>query len=450
MLKLMKYLKQFIGSIFLIILLLVLQAVCELSLPQYTSNIVNVGIQQGGIQSSVPDVIRGSSLQAIQIFLNDEEKQMVTNSYEELKKESMEQDKWDSLVKKYPALESEQLYQLKDLDKEQQTTLEDTLVVPLMMIQSIVQQQGEEGVYQISLLPSSQIEQMVEQTKTQLETVGDMLSQQVGVQFVKAEYTAIGVDMDQLQSNYIFIAGAKMILLSLGSMAAAVCVTFFAARVAASLGKNLRGNVFQQVISFSDAEFDKFSTASLITRSTNDIQQVQLLVVLMLRLLFYAPILGIGGVIKVFNTNTSMAWIIGLAVGLIMLVVLFLFTVAMPKFKALQQLIDRLNLVTREILTGIPVIRAFSRERYEEERFDVANRQLTRTNLFVNRVMAGMMPIMMFIMNIVTVTIVWFGAKQIDLAQMQVGDMMAFITYTMQIIMSFLMITMMSVCFQEH
>ena len=445
MLKLMKYLKQFIGSIFLIILLLVLQAVCELSLPQYTSNIVNVGIQQGGIQSSVPDVIRGSSLQAIQIFLNDEEKQMVTNSYEELKKESMEQDKWDSLVKKYPALESEQLYQLKDLDKEQQTTLEDTLVVPLMMIQSIVQQQGEEGVYQISLLPSSQIEQMVEQTKTQLETVGDMLSQQVGVQFVKAEYTAIGVDMDQLQSNYIFIAGAKMILLSLGSMAAAVCVTFFAARVAASLGKNLRGNVFQQVISFSDAEFDKFSTASLITRSTNDIQQVQLLVVLMLRLLFYAPILGIGGVIKVFNTNTSMAWIIGLAVGLIMLVVLFLFTVAMPKFKALQQLIDRLNLVTREILTGIPVIRAFSRERYEEERFDVANRQLTRTNLFVNRVMAGMMPIMMFIMNIVTVTIVWFGAKQIDLAQMQVGDMMAFITYTMQIIMSFLMITMMSV-----
>ena len=445
MLKLAKYLKQFIGSIVLILILLALQAICDLSLPQYTSNIVNVGIQQGGVESIVPDVIRESTLQSIRMFLTDNQKQILDNSFEKLDKSSVSAKDWEKLLETYPALETETLYKIKDLDEQETEQLQEIVSIPIMIIQSMIQKGEEASLQQMALLPEEQLQQMVDETSKQLEQVTDMLVEQAGIQFTKAEYTAIGVDMEALQSSYIFLTGGKMLLLSLGSMGAAILVTLLASRVAASLGRNLRGNVFKKVISFSDTEFDKFSTASLITRSTNDIQQVQMLVVLMLRLLFYAPILGIGGVIKVFNTNTSMAWIIGLAVGLIMLVVIFLFAVAMPKFKALQKLVDRLNLVAREILTGIPVIRAFSREKHEEERFDIANKNLTKTNLFVNRVMAGMMPIMMFIMNIVTVVIVWFGAKQIDLGEMQVGDMMAFITYTMQIIMSFLMITMMSI-----
>ena len=445
MLKLAKYLKQFIGSIVLILILLALQAICDLSLPQYTSNIVNVGIQQGGVESIVPDVIRESTLQSIRMFLTDNQKQILDNSFEKLDKSSVSEKDWEKLLETYPALETETLYKIKDLDEQETEQLQEIVSIPIMIIQSMIQKGEEASLQQMALLPEEQLQQMVDETSNQLEQVTDMLVEQAGIQFTKAEYTAIGVDMEALQSSYIFLTGGKMLLLSLGSMGAAILVTLLASRVAASLGRNLRGNVFKKVISFSDTEFDKFSTASLITRSTNDIQQVQMLVVLMLRLLFYAPILGIGGVIKVFNTNTSMAWIIGLAVGLIMLVVVFLFAVAMPKFKSLQKLVDRLNLVAREILTGIPVIRAFSREKHEEERFDIANKNLTKTNLFVNRVMAGMMPIMMFIMNIVTVVIVWFGAKQIDLGEMQVGDMMAFITYTMQIIMSFLMITMMSI-----
>ena len=445
MLKLAKYLKQFIGSIVLILILLALQAICDLSLPQYTSNIVNVGIQQGGVESIVPDVIRESTLQSIRMFLTDNQKQILDNSFEKLDKSSVSEKDWEKLLETYPALETETLYKIKDLDEQETEQLQEIVSIPIMIIQSMIQKGEEASLQQMALLPEEQLQQMVDETSKQLEQVTDMLVEQAGIQFTKAEYTAIGVDMEALQSSYIFLTGGKMLLLSLGSMGAAILVTLLASRVAASLGRNLRGNVFKKVISFSDTEFDKFSTASLITRSTNDIQQVQMLVVLMLRLLFYAPILGIGGVIKVFNTNTSMAWIIGLAVGLIMLVVVFLFAVAMPKFKSLQKLVDRLNLVAREILTGIPVIRAFSREKHEEERFDIANKNLIKTNLFVNRVMAGMMPIMMFIMNIVTVVIVWFGAKQIDLGQMQVGDMMAFITYTMQIIMSFLMITMMSI-----
>ena len=445
MLKLAKYLKQFIGSIVLILILLALQAICDLSLPQYTSNIVNVGIQQGGVESIVPDVIRESTLQSIRMFLTDNQKQILDNSFEKLDKSSVSEKDWEKLLETYPALETETLYKIKDLDEQETEQLQEIVSIPIMIIQSMIQKGEEASLQQMALLPEEQLQQMVDETSKQLEQVTDMLVEQAGIQFTKAEYTAIGVDMEALQSSYIFLTGGKMLLLSLGSMGAAILVTLLASRVAASLGRNLRGNVFKKVISFSDTEFDKFSTASLITRSTNDIQQVQMLVVLMLRLLFYAPILGIGGVIKVFNTNTSMAWIIGLAVGLIMLVVVFLFAVAMPKFKSLQKLVDRLNLVAREILTGIPVIRAFSREKHEEERFDIANKNLTKTNLFVNRVMAGMMPIMMFIMNIVTVVIVWFGAKQIDLGEMQVGDMMAFITYTMQIIMSFLMITMMSI-----
>ena len=268
---------------------------------------------------------------------------------------------------------------------------------------------------------------------------------QRAVLYVKDEYKAIGMDTDALQNQYVLLAGAKMLGGALLSMAVTILVSLLAARVAAALGQELRGRVFRRVVDFSNAEFDRFSTASLITRSTNDIQQIQMLFVMLLRIVFYAPIMGVGGVVKVLNTNTSMAWIIGVAVLAIIAVVLVLFAVAMPKFNLMQKLVDKLNLVTREILTGLPVIRAFSTEKHEEERFDTANKNLTKTGLFVNRAMSCMMPVMMLIMNGVSLLIVWNGGHGIQNGDMQIGDMMAFIQYTMQIVMSFLMICMMSI-----
>lgn len=469
MVKLMKYLKGSGKSIVLIILLLIAQAFCDLALPSYTSNIVNVGIQQGGIDSHVPEVIREDQMEKLMIFVEDE--QLIEDSYELLDKEDYSKAEWSKLEERYPALEEENLYQLKSLKDEELQKVAECLKTPEMMV-SFLSAEGEEAkamreqlISQIkqslpkktklpkdidlfellAALPKEAIEQMTDEAEKNISSMSDSMTEQMAVAFVKAEYEAIGMDMQKVQNGYLFGTGAKMLGISLLMMAASILVTLIAARVAASLGKNLRDRVFERVLSFSNAEFDKFSTASLITRTTNDIQQVQILVVMMLRMLFYAPIIGVGGVFKVFHTNTSMAWIIAVAVAAITCVIAFLFFVVMPKFKILQKLVDQLNLVTREILSGIMVIRAFSREKYEEKRFDKANRELTKTNLFVNRVMSMMMPLMMLIMNLITVMIVWFGAKGIDAGQMQVGDMMAFITYTMQIIMSFLMIAMMSI-----
>lgn len=469
MVKLMKYLKGSGKSIVLIILLLIAQAFCDLALPSYTSNIVNVGIQQGGIDSHVPEVIREDQMKKLMIFVEDE--QLIEDSYELLDKEDDSKEEWSKLEERYPALEEENLYQLKSLKDEELQKVAECLKTPEMMV-SFLSAEGEEAkamreqlISQIkqslpkktklpkdidlfellAALPKEAIEQMTDEAEKNMSSMSDSMTEQMAVAFVKAEYEAIGMDMQKVQNGYLFGTGAKMLGIALLMMAASILVTLIAARVAASLGKNLRDRVFERVLSFSNAEFDKFSTASLITRTTNDIQQVQMLVVMMLRMLFYAPIIGVGGVFKVFHTNTSMSWIIAVAVAAITCVIAFLFFVVMPKFKILQKLVDRLNLVTREILSGIMVIRAFSREKYEEKRFDKANRELTKTNLFVNRVMSMMMPLMMLIMNLITVMIVWFGAKGIDGGQMQVGDMMAFITYTMQIIMSFLMIAMMSI-----
>lgn len=465
----MKYLKGSGKSIVLIILLLIAQAFCDLALPSYTSNIVNVGIQQGGIDSHVPEVIREDQMKKLMIFVEDE--QLIEDSYELLDKEDDSKEEWSKLEERYPALEEENLYQLKSLKDEELQKVAECLKTPEMMV-SFLSAEGEEAkamreqlISQIkqslpkktklpkdidlfellAALPKEAIEQMTDEAEKNMSSMSDSMTEQMAVAFVKAEYEAIGMDMQKVQNGYLFGTGAKMLGIALLMMAASILVTLIAARVAASLGKNLRDRVFERVLSFSNAEFDKFSTASLITRTTNDIQQVQMLVVMMLRMLFYAPIIGVGGVFKVFHTNTSMSWIIAVAVAAITCVIAFLFFVVMPKFKILQKLVDRLNLVTREILSGIMVIRAFSREKYEEKRFDKANRELTKTNLFVNRVMSMMMPLMMLIMNLITVMIVWFGAKGIDGGQMQVGDMMAFITYTMQIIMSFLMIAMMSI-----
>ena len=286
---------------------------------------------------------------------------------------------------------------------------------------------------------------LIEKMQKQMSDMPDMIVEQAAVSYVKTAYLNLGMDVDKIQIQYILTTGGKMIALAFLGMMASVLVGFLASKAAAATGRDLRGQVFRKVVGFSNNEFDRFSTASLITRSTNDIQQIQLLMVMLLRVVLYAPIMAIGGIYKVFHTNVSMSWIIGLAVVLIGLVVLTLFAVAMPKFKIMQKLVDRLNLVTREILTGLPVIRAFSTEKHEEERFDVANRDLTKTNLFVNRAMTFMMPVMMVIMNGISVLIMWVGANGINDGQMQVGDMMAFIQYTMQIIMSFLMICMVSI-----
>ena len=297
----------------------------------------------------------------------------------------------------------------------------------------------------LKTLPQEAVSGMKESMDEKLDEMQDSILDQSAVSYVKSEYEKIGLDMGKIEKTYLFKVGGIMLGIAFVSMAAAVLSGFIASKVAAKIGKNLRGKVFKRVMEFSNEEMDKFSTASLITRSTNDIQQVQLLMVMLLKIVFYAPIIGIGGIIKVFNTNLSMSWIIGVAVGAILLVVAFMFIIVMPKFKIVQNLVDRLNLVSREILTGLSVIRAFSTEKYEEKRFDKANRDLTKVNLFVNRVMSCMMPVMMFIMNGIAILIVWNGSKSVDAGTMQVGDMMAFIQYTMQIIMAFLMISMISV-----
>lgn len=397
MLKLMKYLKKSVGSIVLIIGLLFLQAYCDLSLPDYTSKIINVGIQQKGIEDGVPEKIRESSLENLELLMSEEDKTEISNAYRQ----------------------EDGIYVLHDdITKEEREMLNEIFCKTLLTLSGY----------------SSGSEEMPESIMTQ-----------AAVSFVYQEYEAMGEDVDALQMKYLLISGGKMLFMALIIMMAAISVTFLSARVAASLGHDLRNSIYRKVMSFSSREYHKFSTASLITRSTNDVQQVQMVMAMMFRIVLYAPILGIGGVIRVLKTDASMTWILGVAVVLILAVIILLFMIAMPKFTKLQTLIDKLNLVSREILTGIPVIRAFSREKHEEERFEKANKTLTKTNLFVNRCMTFMMPVMMLIMNGVSVLIIYSGSHAVDNGTMQVGNVMAFIQYAMQIIMSFLMITAMSI-----
>lgn len=397
MLKLMKYLKKSVGSIVLIIGLLFLQAYCDLSLPDYTSKIINVGIQQKGIEDGVPEKIRESSLENLELLMSEEDKTEISNAYRQ----------------------EDGIYVLHDdITKEEREILNEIFCKTLLTLSGY----------------SSGSEEMPESIMTQ-----------AAVSFVYQEYEAMGEDVDALQMKYLLISGGKMLFMALIIMMAAISVTFLSARVAASLGHDLRNSIYRKVMSFSSREYHKFSTASLITRSTNDVQQVQMVMAMMFRIVLYAPILGIGGVIRVLKTDASMTWILGVAVVLILAVIILLFMIAMPKFTKLQTLIDKLNLVSREILTGIPVIRAFSREKHEEERFEKANKTLTKTNLFVNRCMTFMMPVMMLIMNGVSVLIIYSGSHAVDNGTMQVGNVMAFIQYAMQIIMSFLMITAMSI-----
>ncbi len=432
-----RYVKDKWYYIVLIIALLFLQASCDLALPDYTSKIVNVGIQQKGIEDGVPDEIRKSSMDRLFLFMDSEERAYVEESY---------------------TLESG-IYVRNKTDAERRERLNQIFGVPMLAVSGLSGESEEaaDARTQMGLpedadmfevlgkMPEEQRQQMLAEQADKFEEMPESIVTQSAVGYLQNEYAQMGRDLDKMQTDYLVMSGLKMLGMALLIMLAAVTVTFLSSRVASYMGRNLRNQVYRKVISFSGAELNKFSTASLITRSTNDIQQIQMLATMIFRIVLYAPILGVGGVIKVFQTDMSMTWILALAVGLILLVVAVLFGVAMPKFTLLQNLIDKLNLVTRETLTGIMVIRAFSTEKHEEERFEEANRRLTKTNLFVNRVMTFMMPLMMLIMNGISVLIVYNGAYAVDSGTMQVGNMMAFIQYAMQIIMSFLMITMMSI-----
>ena len=434
--KLVKFLKPYAVTIAAIFAVLMMQAYCDLSLPSYTSDIVNVGIQQGGIDDKVPMVLSEEDLRKLTIFMSQEEAAQVKDSYT-LQTEENEYD-YDGAV-----------YTLKrevQEDEEALDELADIMQLPMFInVSAASDDEMAQKMEMFGIMPEEQKNTALEQVKEQMKDVPDMVLTQSVPVYIKSVYQELGVNTDKIQIQYILHTGLKMLGLALLGMVASITVGFLAARVAASTGRDLRSRVFTKVIGFSNTEFDKFSTASLITRSTNDIQQIQTLTVMLLRIVLYAPVQAIGGIIKVFHTNVDMIWIIGLGVALVFMIVIVLFIVAMPRFKRLQTLVDRLNLVMREILTGLPVIRAFSKEKHEEDRFDKANRDLMKTNLFVNRAMTFMMPLMMLVMNGITVLIVWSGAAGIDKGQMQVGDMMAFIQYTMQIIMSCLMICMISI-----
>ena len=452
--KLFKFLKPYAAAVAAIICILVVQAYCDLSLPTYTSNIVNVGIQQGGIDEALPDTISKKDLNHLLLLVPSDRQKIVKNAYTE----SVEKYDYNGTVMELKASVKE--------DKKKVDRLSEILGKPMLMAagfdsgSDMTKKIEEQMRTQMSGIPNvdkMDIYDMLEfigaegrnaligQMDQQMDSMQDSIIAQAAAGYIKDAYTHIGIDTDQIETTYILHTGAKMLALAFLGMAASILVGLLASRVGAGVGRRLRENVFRKVVGFSNAEFDKFSTASLITRSTNDIQQIQLLLVMILRMVLYAPIMAIGGIWKVFHTNVDMSWIIGLAVAVIIVIVGFLFLVVMPKFKLIQNQVDKLNLVSREILTGLSVIRAFGTQKYEEERFDDANKALTKTNLFVNRAMTFMMPLMMFVMNSIAVLIVWVGGHSINDGAMQVGDMMAFIQYTMQIIMAFLMICMISV-----
>lgn len=452
--KLFKFLKPYAAAVAAIICILVVQAYCDLSLPTYTSDIVNVGIQQGGIDEALPDTISKKDMNHLLLLVPSDRQKIVKNAYTE----SAEKYDYNGTVMELKASVKE--------DKKKVDRLSEILGKPMLMAagfdsgSDMTKKIEEQMRTQMSGIPNvdkMDIYDMLEfmgaegrnaligQMDQQMDSMQDSIIAQAAAGYIKDAYTHIGIDTDQIETTYILHTGAKMLALAFLGMAASILVGLLASRVGAGVGRRLRENVFRKVVGFSNAEFDKFSTASLITRSTNDIQQIQLLLVMILRMVLYAPIMAIGGIWKVFHTNVGMSWIIGLAVAVIIVIVGFLFLVVMPKFKLIQNQVDKLNLVSREILTGLSVIRAFGTQKYEEERFDDANKALTKTNLFVNRAMTFMMPLMMFVMNSIAVLIVWVGGHSINDGAMQVGDMMAFIQYTMQIIMAFLMICMISV-----
>ena len=479
--KLFKNLKPYWSSVLLILVLLVVQAFCDLSLPQYTSDIIDTGIQNSGVEHILPEQITAEEFENAQLFMTESEKQKWQNAYDgEQRKESLSGKDLDELDSDLlvPVLLNYQMSMMsedsfREMLAQQQTDPNAAAQMEQMTVEELGAAMGVElqpfqrteedsdgnsstvtcvdvrpvfaAMQQSGQLNEDTVTQMRSQLEDMLDTMGDSLVQSMGVAYAVQCDKDAGLDIDKIQTSYLWRTGSKMMAMAFAMMATAICVCYVASRVGAGVGRDLRGKVFSRVMQFSSAEMDQFSTASLITRSTNDIQQVQMVTAIFLRMLLYAPILGIGGVLKVVHTGAGMGWVIVLAVLVILGIVGVLMAIAMPKFQKMQVLVDKVNLVSREILTGLSVIRAFGREKTEEERFDKANRDLTKTNLFVNRVMTFMMPVMMLIMYSLTILIVWVGSHRIDGGSMQVGSMTAFITYAMMIVMSFLMLTMMSV-----
>ena len=487
MLKVLKNLKKSWVTVLIVVILLCIQATTDLALPDYTSKIVNVGIQYGGIEEAVPEVMNEEMMEDILLFSDEDDK--ILENYELVK--SNPNSHQEKIIKKYLGkdynIEENNLYILKDIDEEKLNSLENILVTPLIEYNAVTNEETAKQIkdqmmqnmsdnmnkneetsqmatsekmikeYKNSLsekdimdvlkeIPEDKLQSVLEQFTGYVSQMSDSIKSQAAISAVKEVYIDLGVDTDKLQNNYILTSGLQMLGVALISMISAVLIMLLSSRIAARLGRTLRDKVFRKVLSFSTAELREFSTASLITRSTNDIQQIQQLITFLFRVVVYAPIIGIGGFIKVLTTsNNAMAWIAGVAILAILFVVGTLFIVAMPKFKRLQDLIDKLNQVSREILTGLPVIRAFNKEKKEEKRFGDSNSILMKTNIFVNRAMSMMMPLLMFIMSSITVLIVWVGAHNVDSGTLQVGDMMAFIQYTMQIVMAFLMISVISI-----
>lgn len=457
MYKIAKYLKPFIGLILGALVLLFVQAMCDLSLPDYMSDIVNVGIQQGGIEKAVPKAVRKSEMDKLTIFMSESDKNNVLNDYTLVDKSSSDYDKY---VKDYPNLDKESIYVLKDISSTEEDNINTVIGKAFLSVAGVnnMKASAKNGVINLNgqkipaktdlfalfaKLPTAQKTKITDNMSKEFTSLGDKMVTQAAVTYVKAEYKALGVSTDNIQSKYVITRGIYMLLVSLLSAFCTIVVGFLASRTAAGLARNLRKYVFTKVERFSNNEFDKFSTASLITRTTNDITQIQMLVVMGIRMLIYAPIIGIGGVIKAYHKSSSMSWIIALAVVILLSLIISVFSVALPKFKSIQKLVDRLNLVTRESLSGMMVIRAFNTQKFEENRFDKANRNLTDTNLFVNRVMVVMFPAMTLIMNGITMLIIWVGAHKVADSSMQVGDMIAFMQYALQIIFAFLMMSFM-------
>lgn len=471
MLKLRRYTKPFLMSILIIVALLFGQAMCELAMPDYMSDIVNIGINAGGIEDGVPEAIRESEYQKLKVFMEEKEQKLFEKHYTLMTPASAKQEAKDD----YPALKKENVYLLQDIDADTRTAIKHALSGSETIVMGIEQAvdkikdkdamdskevskeqkemmemiqklpKGVDVFMAMQMMPHEKLQEMKKDMNKVMKAMGESTADTANAQYVRNEYKAMGMDVDAIQYQYLFVKGGLMLFVALGSAIAAVAVGFLAARVAAGFSRDLRKDVFHKVEHFSSAEFNKFSTNTLITRTTNDIQQIQMVLVMILRIVIYAPIIGIGAIIKVIQSNANMTWIIALVIVVILSIMMVAFTTVMPKFKILQKLMDGLNSVVREMLDGMPVIRAFNNQKKEEEKFEEANSKIMKTNMFTARAMSTLMPLIMLVMNSATILIVWVGGHQIDSGSLQVGDMMAFMQYSMQIIMAFMMITMISI-----
>ncbi|WP_329803894.1 ABC transporter transmembrane domain-containing protein [Holdemanella biformis] len=441
MTKILKYLKPYWFSILLAFGLLFGQATCELTMPDYMQNIVNTGIQNSGIESGVYQQISEKTLNSFLMFATDSEKDLITSSYKLVESTSASKD----LKSEIPALKKENVYLLKDINNTKKSSLEDCLTLLQMTVMEVSQAASKQNVQIPQLLMMNGVDTYRKAAKSEISKLGTSTVSSMSSQFLKKEYTDLGMDMEKIQQDYIISSGIKMLGYALASAVCAILVGFLASRIAAGFSKNLRQSVFEKVTHFSNENLNTFSTSSLITRTTNDIQQLQMTIVMFLRIVMYAPIIGVGAILHVIESGANMTWILALCVVVILSVVLLIFMIVMPKFKVMQKMIDKMNSVVRELLDGMLVIRAFNNEKIEEEKFDKANSDITSISLFTTRAMAIMMPIMMFLMNATTLMILWFGSKQVDAGIIQVGSIMAFMQYAMQVIMAFLMITMVTI-----